>query len=181
MFWISIRIFLIQQGSVSPNINVRINLNYSYKQDGPSLESSSYLNLSLRYLGPWDPETLGPLDLGTLGSWDSLTSSLCQHLLILPLRSSYLLLSLPPTLLLWYCLVCFVYHKVHFWTGLSPISQVWGGVGRREEVKESQGPRVPRSRCPKDQDISNSHSNTSLTLKKGHLVSTLKWNGELVT
>ena len=24
-------------------------------QDGPSLESSSYLNLSLRYLGPWDP------------------------------------------------------------------------------------------------------------------------------
>ena len=29
---------------------------------------------------------------------------------------------------------------------------------RREEVQESQGPRVPRSRGPKDQDISNSHS-----------------------
>ena len=41
---------------------------------------------------------------------------------------------------------------------------------RREEVQESQSPRVPRSRDPKDQDISNSHSNTSLTLKKFHLV-----------
>ena len=49
---------------------------------------------------------------------------------------------------------------------------------QREEVQESQGPRVPRSRGPKvqgsqgpkDQDISNSHSNTSLTLKKVHLV-----------
>ena len=33
------------------------------KQDGPSLETSSYLNVSLRYLGPWDPWTLGLLDL----------------------------------------------------------------------------------------------------------------------
>ena len=41
---------------------------------------------------------------------------------------------------------------------------------RREEVQESQGPRVPRSRGPKDQVISNSNSNTSLTLKKVHLV-----------
>ena len=49
--------------------------------------------------------SLGPLDLGTLGPWDSWTSSLLQHLLILPLTSSYLLLSLPPTLLLWYGLV----------------------------------------------------------------------------
>ena len=49
--------------------------------------------------------TLGPWDLWTLGPWDSWTSSLHQHLLILPLRSSYLLLSLPPTLLLWYGLV----------------------------------------------------------------------------
>ena len=40
----------------------------------------------------------------------------------------------------------------------------------REEVRESQGPRVPRSRGPKDQDISNSHWNTSFTLKKVHLV-----------
>ena len=41
----------------------------------------------------------------------------------------------------------------------------------REEVQESQGPRVPRSKGPKDQDISNSHLNTSLTLKKVYLVS----------
>ena len=41
------------------------------EQDGPSLESSSYLNVSLRYLSPWDPGTLEPLDLGTLGPWDS--------------------------------------------------------------------------------------------------------------
>ena len=48
------------------------------QQDGPSLESSSYLNVTLRYLGPWDPGTLelsdpgtlGPLDLGTLEPWD---------------------------------------------------------------------------------------------------------------
>ena len=32
-----------------------------------------------------------------------------------------------------------------------------------------RGQRVPRS-GPKDQDISKSHSNMSLTLKKGHLV-----------
>ena len=40
------------------------------KQDGPSLKSSSYLNVTLRYLGtlgPWDTGTLAPLDLGTLG------------------------------------------------------------------------------------------------------------------
>ena len=44
--------------------------------------------------------TLGPLDLGTLGPFDSSTSSL-----LLPLASSYLLLSLPPSLLLWSGLV----------------------------------------------------------------------------
>ena len=75
------------------------------KQDGPSLESSSYLSVSLRYLGPWNPGTMGPLDLGTLGPWDSWTSSLLQNLLIRPPTSSYVLLSLPPTLLLWYGLV----------------------------------------------------------------------------
>ena len=36
------------------------------KQDGPSLESSSYLNVSLRYLGPWDPVTPGPWNQGTI-------------------------------------------------------------------------------------------------------------------
>ena len=45
------------------------------KQDGPSLESSSYLNVSLRYLGPWDPWTSGPLDLGTLGPLPSSNTS----------------------------------------------------------------------------------------------------------
>ena len=57
--------------------------------------------------------------------------------------------------------------------------------GKYEEVlEEGRGPRVPRSkgskvqgsqgpRVPKDQDISNSHSNTSLTLKKVHLVFTV--------
>ena len=50
-------------------------------QDGPSLESSSYLNVTLRYLGPWV--------LGTLGPWDSWNSSLLHHLLILPRNSSY--------------------------------------------------------------------------------------------
>ena len=41
---------------------------------------------------------------------------------------------------------------------------------RREEIQESQGLRVPRSKGPMDQVISKSHSNTSLTLKKVHLV-----------
>ena len=39
------------------------------KQDGPSLESSSYLNVTLRYLGPWDLGTHGPMELGTPGPW----------------------------------------------------------------------------------------------------------------
>ena len=44
-------------------------------------------------------------------------------------------------------------------------------MGKYEEVlEEGRGPRVPRSQGPKDQDISNSHSNTSLTLKKVNLV-----------
>ena len=55
------------------------------------------MNVTLRYLGPWD--------LGTTRPWNPWTSSLLQHLLILPLTSSYLLLSLPPTLLIWYGLV----------------------------------------------------------------------------
>ena len=66
------------------------------KQDGPSLESSSYLNVTLRYLGPWDLGTHGPMELGTPGPWTF-------GLLDLfpppppPHTSSYLLLSLPPT------------------------------------------------------------------------------------
>ena len=46
--------------------------------------------------------------------------------------------------------------------------------GKYEEVlEEVRGPRVPsvpRIRSPKDQDISKSNSNTSLTPKKVHLV-----------
>ena len=57
--------------------------------------------------------------------------------------------------------------------------EVRGCKGKYEEVlEEGRGPRVPRpkgskvkgSQGPKDQDISNSHSNSSLTLKKVHLV-----------
>ena len=51
-------------------------------------------------------------------------------------------------------------------------------MGKYEEVLEegrgprtrSKGSKVQGSQGPKDQDISNSHSNTSLTLKKVHLV-----------
>ena len=39
-----------------------------------------------------------------------------------------------------------------------------------EVVEEGRDPRVPRSKGPMDQVISKSHSNTSLTLKKVHLV-----------
>ena len=39
-------------------------------QYGPSLESSSYLNVTLRYLGPYDSATLGPMELGTLGPYN---------------------------------------------------------------------------------------------------------------
>ena len=59
--------------------------------------------------------------------------------------------------------------------------EVLGGVGggkrskspkspKSPKVQGFQGLRAPRSQGPKDQDISNSHSNTSLTLKKVHLV-----------
>ena len=66
------------------------------KQDGPSLESSSYLNVSLSYLGPWDlgtlgpwnPWTLEPLDLGTLGPLSSSTTP-SYFLLPPPTSSSY--------------------------------------------------------------------------------------------
>ena len=57
-------------------------LNKSFKQDGPSSESSSYLNVTLRYLGP--------CVLGTPGPLDYFTSSLLLYLLILPpISSSY--------------------------------------------------------------------------------------------
>ena len=37
-------------------------------------------------------------------------------------------------------------------------------------MEEERGPRVPRSQGTKDQDISNIHSNMSLTLKKVHVI-----------
>ena len=40
------------------------------EQDGPSLESSLYLNLTLRYLGPLDPGTMAPWDPWTFRPWD---------------------------------------------------------------------------------------------------------------
>ena len=57
------------------------------KQDGPSLESSVYLSMTFRYLCPWDPGSLGPLDLGTL----------------VPPPSSYLFSYSPP--LVWFGMV----------------------------------------------------------------------------
>ena len=53
--------------------------------------------------------------------------------------------------------------------------EVLGGVGggkrsKSPKVQGFQGLVVPRSQGPKDQDISNSHSNTSLTIKKVNLV-----------
>ena len=49
------------------------------KQDGPSLESSSYLNVSLRYLGPWDFGTPGPWNAWTLGLLDLFTPPTLPH------------------------------------------------------------------------------------------------------
>ena len=47
-------------------------------------------------------------------------------------------------------------------------------MGKYEEVlEEGRDPRVLRFRGPKDHDISNSNSNTSLTLKKVHLVANM--------
>ena len=59
-----------------PKVNYELDLESI--QDGPSLESSSNLNVTLRYLGPWDlgdPWTLEPLDLGTWGTPEPLPSS----------------------------------------------------------------------------------------------------------
>ena len=69
------------------------------KQDGPSLESSSYLNVSLRYLGPWHPGTLEPLDLGTLGPLPSSNTS--SYFPLHPLTSSYLFLLLSSFGIVW--------------------------------------------------------------------------------
>ena len=43
---------------------------FNLEQDGPSLESSSYLNVSLRYHGPGDLGTPGPWNPSILGLLD---------------------------------------------------------------------------------------------------------------
>ena len=42
--------------------------------------------------------------------------------------------------------------------------------GRGPKALKSKSPKDQRSKGPKDQDILKSHSNTSLTLKKVHLL-----------
>ena len=49
--------------SIFENISLKVKIDF--EQDGPSLESSSYLNVTLRYLDPFDPETMGPWDAWT--------------------------------------------------------------------------------------------------------------------
>ena len=56
--------------------------------------------MSLRYLGPWDPWTLEPLDLGTLGRLPSAKTS--TYLPLHPLTSSYLFLLLSSFGMVWY-------------------------------------------------------------------------------
>ena len=68
-------------------------------QDGPCLESSSYLNVSLRNLGLWDPWTLEPFDLGTLGPLPSSNTS--SYFSLHPLTSSYLFLLLSSFGMVW--------------------------------------------------------------------------------
>ena len=65
-----------------------------YQQIQISLESSSYLNVSLRYLGPWDLGTPGPWNPLTLGLLDLFPPPTPPHtspyiLLPPPISSSY--------------------------------------------------------------------------------------------
>ena len=71
-------------------VNSVQNIHYNKAlQDGPSLESSSYLNVILRYIGPWDPWTFEPLHSWTLGP---LLSSMSSCFLLTPFTSFYILL-----------------------------------------------------------------------------------------
>ena len=54
----------------------------AWQQDGPSLETSLYLNVTLRYLGPLDPGTPGPWDPWTFGLLDIFPSSSYSHPLV---------------------------------------------------------------------------------------------------
>ena len=98
------------------DINV---LHLKVKQDGPSIESPSiesslYLNMTLRYLGPLDHGTFGPLDLGSLGPWDLFPPPPPPHII------SDLHQSLPPTSS--YLLLC---SPISFYIFLLPLGLVW--------------------------------------------------------
>ena len=97
------------------------------KPDGPSLESSSYLNVTLRYLGPWNPWTLGSCPTSTTSS--AHTSS--YLLLSLPPTSSYLLLHSPTSFYL------FLPPSISSYLLLSPTSSymVWFGMVWYGEVE----------------------------------------------
>ena len=77
-------------------------LKITFEQDGPSLESSSYLNVTLRYLGPWDPLILGLLDLGTSLSTPQTPPHTSSYILLPPPISSYFFLPLSSFSMVWY-------------------------------------------------------------------------------
>ena len=80
--------------------NYEMKSKWKLKHIGPSLESSSYLNVTLRYLGPLDHGSFGRLDLLTLGPWDSWTLGLWDLFPPPPpppISSSYLFLLPLPT------------------------------------------------------------------------------------
>ena len=106
---------------------------FNTRQDGPSLELSLYLNVTLRHIGPLDPWTFGPLgllDFSTAGPLPSSTTS--SYLLILPLTSTYLfLLHLSISCFLVLLLTLnFFYFLLHPFTSsyllLSPIASWFG-------------------------------------------------------
>ena len=78
------------------------------KQDGPSLESSSYLNVTLKYIG-----TLGPLDPGTLGLLDFLLTPFTSFYILLLLLTSFYIL-LPPGLV-WFGMGGGSFMSFHIW------------------------------------------------------------------
>ena len=94
---------------------------FNYLQDGPSIESTYRLNV---WMWLWDI-----LVIGTLGPWDSWTSSLLQHLLMLPLTSSYPFFLLLPTssyTLLTPSISSYLLQLSHTWFGLVWYGLVWG-------------------------------------------------------
>ena len=54
-FFITTNVLITPNQTQVKNINLLL---IKKQQDGPSLESNFYLNVTLRYLGPWDLQTL---------------------------------------------------------------------------------------------------------------------------